>query len=344
MKNSEMIYLTAARGERPDTIPIVIEIQMAVCPGFKELQEKYGFEGICRNPDLSAQCTVMPVTDLGVDAAIHMSDLLIPVEAMGLQVKHTVKGPLIENPVRTVDDIDKLIIPNPGEGMSVWLEALSIAKKELVGKVPLIGWVGGPLSTASFVIEGGLPTGPTPFHQIKTMMFSEPKTLHRLLDKLTRLYTEFIPAQIDAGADAIMILDLITPAALSVEDYQEFAFPYIKELVDTVHARGVPLLFASDGTTFLSSPVAGLGIEIIGVDWTISLKDVIVQLGEHQVVQGNLEPYCLFAPDEVIEKRVRAIVEEGRAAPAHIFSLGGWVLMNTPFEKVKFLVDLVHSL
>ena len=344
MHNEEMIYLKAARGERPDTIPIVIEIQMAVCPGFKELQKKYGFEGICRNPELSAQCTIMPVTDLGVDAAIHMSDLLIPVEAMGIRVKHTVEGPVIENPVRTRGDIDKLIIPNPGEGMPVWLEALSMAKRELTGKVPLIGWVGGPLSTAAFIIEGGLPTGPTPFHQIKTMMYSEPKTLHRLLAKLTKLYGQFIPAQIDAGADVIMILDLIAPAALSLEDYQEFAFPYIEELVASVHAKGVPLLFASDGTTFLSSPVAGLSIEVIGVDWTVPLTDAIGLLGDRQVIQGNLEPYCLFASDEVIEKRVRAIVQEGRAAPAHVFSLGGWVLMNTPFEKVKFLVDLVHSL
>ena len=202
-----MIYLTAARGERPKKIPIVIEIQMAVCPGFKELQKKYGFEGICRNPELSAQCTVMPIVDLGFDAAIHMSDLLIPIEAMGIRVKHTVNGPLIENPVRTAADVEKLIIPDPQDGMRVWLEALSMAKRELTGKVPLIGWVGGPLSTASFLVEGGLPTGPNPFHQIKTMMYTEPKTLHKLLSKLTQLYTGFIPAQmLSAGAAAHNIL------------------------------------------------------------------------------------------------------------------------------------------
>ena len=113
MNNEEMIYLKAARGERPDTITIVIEIQMAVCPGFKELQVKYGFEGICRTPELSAQCTIMPVNDIGVDAAIHMSDLLIPVEAMGIKVNHTVKGTLIENPIRTDEDINKHINPDP---------------------------------------------------------------------------------------------------------------------------------------------------------------------------------------------------------------------------------------
>jgi len=344
VKNGEMIYLTAAKGERPKTIPIVIEIQMAICPGFKKLQKKYGFEGICRNAELSAQCTVMPITDLGFDAAIHMSDLLIPVEAMGVQVKHTVEGPKIENPVRTMADVEKLTIPDPQEGMSVWLEALKIAKKELVGKVPLIGWVGAPLSTASFVVEGGLPTGPTPFHHMKTMMYSDPKTLHGLLSKLTEMYMRFIPSQVDAGADVMMILDLKAPAAVSFKDYQEFAFPYLKKIVSVIKSKEVPILFGSDGTTFLSSPIADLGIDVIGLDWTIEIGDAIRRLGGKQVVQGNLEPYCLFAPDEVIEKRVREITEAGKAAPAHIFSLGGWVVMNTPFEKVKFLVDLVHSL
>jgi uroporphyrinogen decarboxylase len=344
MKNEGMIYLTAAKGERPETIPIVIEIQMVVCPGFKELQNKYGFEGICRNAELSARCTVMPIDDLGFDAAIHMSDLLIPVEAMGVRVQHTFEGPKIENPVRTMADVEKLTIPDPQEGMSVWLEALGMAKKELMGKVPLIGWIGAPLSTASFIVEGGLPTGPTPFHHMKTMMYSDPKTLHALLSKLTKMYVRFIPSQVDAGADVMMILDLKAPAAMSSKDYQEFAFPYLKEIVSVIKSKGVPILFGSDGTTFLYSPIADLGIDVIGLDWTIEMGDAVRRLGGKQVVQGNLEPYCLFAPDAVIEKRVREIVEVGKAAPAHIFSLGGWVIPNTPFEKVKFLVDLVHSL
>ncbi|KPJ58364.1 MAG: hypothetical protein AMJ42_03415 [Deltaproteobacteria bacterium DG_8] len=344
MRNEEMIYIAAAKGERLKTIPIVIEIQMAVCPGFKKLVAKYGFEGICKNAELSAQCTVMPITDLGFDAAIHMSDLLIPVEAMGVQVKYTIEGPKVEHPVRTMADVEKLIIPEPEEGMKVWLEALRIAKKELEGKVPLIGWVGGPLSTASFIVEGELPTGFNPFHHMKTMIYSDPRTLHGLLSKLTEMYMQFIPLQVDAGADVMMILDLKAPAALSPENYQEFSFPYLKKLVSAIKSKGIPILFASDGTSFLYSPLADLGIDVIGLDWTIDMKDAIRRLGGKQVVQGNLEPYCLFAPDEVIEKRVKEIIEAGKAAPAHIFSLGGWVVLNTPFEKVKFLVDLVHSL
>lgn len=344
MKYEEMPYLIAAQGKRPKTMPIVIELQSVTAPSNSKLREKYGFEEIMKNAELSARCTVAPIAEVGYDAAIHVSDLLIPVEAMGVTAKHSREGPRVGTPVRTMADVERLLIPEPEQGMKIWLDALRIAKKELTGKVPLIGWVGGPLSTASFLIEGGPPTGLNPFHHMKTMMYAEPKTLHALLSKLTEMYARFIPCQIDAGADVMMILDLHAPAAMSPRDYQEFSLPYLKRLVNAVKAKGAPLLFASDGTSFFSSPVTELGIDIIGLDWTIDLTSAIQRLGGRQAVQGNLEPYCLFAPDEVIEKRVRDIVEEGKAAPAHIFSLGGWIIRNTPFEKVKFLVDLVHSL
>ena len=228
--------------------------------------------------------------------------------------------------------------------MKIWLDSLRIAKRELADKVPIIGWVGGPLSTASFLIEGGPPTGLHAFDTIKMMMYREPKTLHALLAKLTEMYAGFIPAQVRAGADVMMLLDLGVPAVTSPEDYREFAFPCMERLVNTSKAMGVPILFATAGTSYLASPIEELGVSIVGLDWTIDMGEAIRRLGAAQVVQGNLEPYCLLAQDDVIEKRVRRIVEAGKAAPAHIFSLGGWINRNTPFEKVKFLVDLVHSL
>ena len=255
-----------------------------------------------------------------------------------------VAQPVQERLERIAERGERLCIPDPLEGMSIWLESLSLAKRELAGKVPLIGWVGAPLSTAAFIIEGGLPTGPTPYQHMKTMMYTEPEMLHGLLSKLTDMYRRFTLAQIDAGADVIMIFDLDAPAALSPHDYRQFAFPCLVQLVESIKSRAVPIVFASDGTTFLSSPVAETGIDVIGLDWTIGISDAINRLDRKKVVQGNLDPYCLFAPEQVIEKRVREIVDAGKEAPAHIFSLGGWVLMDTPFEKVKFLVDLVHSL
>lgn len=345
MKNNEMIYVQAAKGKRPKTIPIVIEIQSVTAPSNKKLREKYGFEGVMRNPELSARCTVAPIIEVGYDAAIHVSDLLIPLERMGLEITLSEHGgPTVKNPVRTIDDIKKLRVPEPEEAMTVWLEAMRIAKKELAGKVPLIGWVGGPLSTSSFIIEGKAPSGNNAFHLMKKMMHAEPETLHKLLTKLTDFYIKSIPAQVKAGADVMMLLDLHAPAVMSPEDYREFSYPYIKRMADAAKATGVPVLFASDGTSFLYSPIEKLCVDVLGLSWVIDLGDAIKRFNGKQVVQGNLEPHVLFASEKVIEKKVRALVKAGKAAPAHIFSLGGWIIRNTPFEKTKFLVDLVHSL
>jgi uroporphyrinogen decarboxylase len=306
--------------------------------------QKYGFEGICRNAELCAQCTVMPVTDLGVDAAIHMSDLLIPVEAMGFSVRHTLEGPRIENPVRTREDIERLIIPEPQEGMGIWLQALALAKKELAGKAPLIGWAGGPLSTAAFLIEGGPPGGPVPYQTLKSMMYSSPALLHELLDIVTDMYIPFTCAQVDAGAEVMMLFDLNVPAALSPRDYDAFCLPWLEKLLNAIREKHVPIVYAADGSSFLNAGVGELGVDVVALDHTVDLDDAVSRLGSRQAVQGNLDPFCLFAPEKMMEQRVKEIIASGRKARSHIFSLGGWVQMNTPFEKVKFLVDLVHSL
>lgn len=345
MKNEEMPYIQASQGKRPQTMPIVIEIQSVTAPSNKKLREKYGPENVWKNPELSARCTVAPITEVGYDAAIHVSDMSILLEAMGLEVQPSEKGgPRVLNPVRTVAAVDKLVVPEPEEAMQVWLEAMKIAKQELSGKVPLLGWVGGPLSVASFMIEGGAASGTTPYHHLKTMMHAEPEACHRLFEKLTEAFTRFIPCQVEAGADAMMILDLRAPAAISPDDFREFSFPYLKRLVNAVKATGVPVMLHSDGTSFLGSPVAELKLDVLGLSWTVDLTEAIRKFDGKQVVQGNLEPYVLFAPEKVIEKKVKAIVEAGKEAPAHIFSLGGWIITTTPFEKAKFLVDLVHSL
>ncbi len=345
MKKEEMPYIQAAQGKRPETMPIIIEIQSVTAPSNKKLREKYGPENVWKNPELSAQCTVAPINEVGYDAAIHVSDMSILIEAMGLEVQPSeTGGPQIPNPVRTMADVDRLVVPEPEEAMQVWLEAMRIAKKELTGKVPLLGWVGGPLSVASFMIEGGVTSGATPYHHLKTMMHAEPEACHKLFEKLTEAFVRFIPCQVAAGADAVMVLDLRAPAVISPEDFREFSFPYLKRLVDAVKATGVPVMLHSDGTSFLGSPVADLNVDVLGLSWTVDLEDAIRRFDGKQVVQGNLEPYVLFAPEKVIEEKVRAIVEVGKGAPAHIFSLGGWIIRTTPFEKAKFLVDLVHNL
>jgi uroporphyrinogen decarboxylase len=340
MKKEDMIFIKAARGERPEKTPTVIEVQMLVSPGFKKLWEQYGFGGIVNNAELCAQSTVMPIDDFGFDAAIHMSDLLYPTQGMGFKVQQGVSGPQSEHPIRTKADVDKLCVPDPEEGMPVWMNALRMAKKELDGKVPIIGWIGSPYTMASFMVEGKTPY---PFVTLKKMMVTDPEILHTLLTKLTEMCIKFIPAQIEAGADVIMILDL-GHFRSSPQEYQEFSFPYIKKIINATRRPDVPIFHHADGTTFLSAPFDELDVDIIGFDWTIGLTDGIKRTQARKTVLGNMNPYDLFKPDDAIERRVREIAEEGKAAPAHVFSLGGWIHGDTPFEKTKFLVDLVHSL
>ncbi len=345
MKSENMPYLQATLGQKPDRMPIVIEIQSVTSPSNQKLREKYSFSEIMGSPELSSQCTVNPVTEVGYDAAIHVSDLLVPFRKMGFDVTLSENGgPSVSNPVRCKSDVEKLSVPDPSDAMKVWLEAMRISKKELCNRAPLIGWVGGPMSTGAFLIEGQAPSGTKAYHNFKTMMHGESKLFHSFMEKLTAFCLESVSAQVNAGADVIMILDLGAPAVLSPEDYREFCFPYVKRLAERVKSHGVPLLFACDGSSFLKSPVEELSPDIVAFSWTLDIADVIKRFDCKQVVQGNLEPYCLFESREDIEKRVKEIVKKGKSAPAHIFSLGGWIVRNTPFETVKYLVDLVHSL
>lgn len=341
----KMPYLQAALGKKPEHIPIVIEIQSITSPTNKKLRKKYTFAEIMGSPELSSQCTVNPVIEVGYDAAIHVSDLLVPFRKMGFDVTLSENGgPSVSNPVRIKSDVENLQVPDASDAMKVWLEAMKISKKELSDKAPLIGWVGGPMSTGAFLIEGHAPSGTKAYGNFKKMMHSDPALFHSFLSKLTEFYLKSISAQVKAGADVMMILDLGAPAALSPEDYRTFCFPYVKRLAERVKSEGVPLLFACEGGGFLGSPIAELNPDILALGWTVDIEDVIRMFDCRQVVQGNLEPYCLFAPEKEIERRVKELVEKGKLAPAHIFSLGGWIVRGTPYEKVRYLIDLVHSL
>jgi len=332
------IMLQAARGERPEKAPIWIEVQMLVTPEHKKLTEKYGFAGIVKDAELAAISTVEPVEKLGVDAAILFSDLLAPAEAMGINVEYSLKGPSISNPVRTLADVEKLIIPDPEEGMKIWLETIRISRKELSGKAPIIGWVGAPFQMGSFIIEGGKPS---PFRNIKTMMYQEPDTIHAFFSRLSQMAVKFLRAQVEAGAEIAMLFDIVA-GFLSPEDYKEFCFPYIKKIADSVKEMNVPLIYHSRGSNFLKF-IKETAVDIVGVDETIDIGDAVEILNREKVIQGNLEPYALFGTDEIIRQRAEAILKSASNAPSHVFGLGGWILMDTPFEKAKYLVDVVHD-
>ena len=340
MAKNEMIMLTAAKGKRPERTPVWIEVQMLILPEYKKLDEKYGFDGIARNAELAARATVMPVTELGVDAAILFSDLLVPAEGMGIKVKLSDKGPKVENPVRTIKDVEKLIVPEPEEGMKNWLQTIRIAKKELTGKAPIIGWVGAPFLLASFMVEGGIPA---PFFNIKKMMYSEPKTVHLFFSKLADMAIKFLFAQVEAGAEITMLFDIVA-GAISPWEYREFALPHVQKIVSAIKTKGLPLIYHSNGTNFLPY-IKDTEIDIIGLDWTVEMKNAVKVLEGKKVMQGNMDPYLLlFGSKEQIAQSAKKIHEEAKDARAHIFSLGGWIHKDTSVEKTKYLIDLVHSL
>jgi len=332
------IMLKAARGERTDVTPVWIEVQMLVTPEHRRLTEKYGFAGIVKDAELAAISTVEPVETLGVDGAILFSDLLAPAEAMGINVEYSLKGPSISNPVRSLQDAEKLIIPEPEEGMKTWLETIRLSKKELSGKAPIIGWVGAPFGMGSFIIEGGKPS---PFRNIKSMMYKEPKIVHTLFSKISEMAVKFLKAQVDAGAEVAMLFDIVA-GFLSPGDYEDFCFPYIKEIARRVKEMNVPLIYHSRGMNFLKY-IRDTEVDIVGIDETINIGDAVEILGRSKVIQGNLEPYALYGTDEKIKERAENILKSACNAPAHIFGLGGWILRDTPFEKAKYLVDVVHD-
>lgn len=332
------IMLQAARGKRPEKTPIWIEVQMLVTPEHRKLTDKYGFAGIVKDAELAAISTVEPVEKLGVDAAILFSDLLAPAEAMGINVEYSLQGPSISNPVRTLADTEKLIIPDPEEGMKTWLETIRISRKELSGKAPIIGWIGAPFGMGSFIIEGGKPS---PFRNIKKMMYKEPGTVHALFSKISKMAVKFLKAQVQAGAEIAMLFDIVA-GFLSPEDYKEFCFPYIKKIADSVKKMDVPLIYHSRGSNFLKF-IKETAVDIVGIDETIDIRNAVKILNRGKVIQGNLEPYTLFGTDEIIKERAEAILKSASNAPAHIFGLGGWILRDTSFEKTKYLVDIVHN-
>ncbi|RMF96322.1 MAG: uroporphyrinogen decarboxylase [Candidatus Schekmanbacteria bacterium] len=334
----ENVMIQAAKGQRTNVTPIWIEVQMLVTPEHKKLTEKYGFAGIVKNAELAAISTVEPVEKLGVDAAILFSDLLAPAEAMGINVEYSLNGPSITNPVRSLKDVEKLVFPDPEEGMKIWLDTIRISKRELAGKAPIIGWVGAPFGMGSFIVEGGRPA---PFRNIKRIMYREPKIIHSLFEKLSEMAIRFLEAQIEAGAEIAMLFDIVA-GFLAPEDYREFCYPYIKRIAREIKKKNVPLIYHSRGFNFLKY-IKDTEIDVVGIDETIDISDAIEILEGKKTIQGNLEPYVLFAEDKFIKERTEAILDAAAKAPAHIFALGGWILRDTPFEKAKYLVEVVHN-
>jgi uroporphyrinogen decarboxylase len=334
------IFLRACRGEKTEYTPVWFMRQAGrYLPEYQAVRGKVSFLELCKNPELCTEVTLQPIDIFGFDAAILFSDILIPMEAMGLKLEfHENRGPVFPEPVRTQAAIDRLRIPEPEQDLPFVLETIKLLRRAL--KVPLIGFSGAPFTLATYLIEGG---SSKVFLETKRMAYQEPTVYHALLEKITRCTSLYLQAQARAGAQALQIFDSWA-GVLAPYDFNRFALPYVQSIIaDLRQMTDVPIIyFANNGATLLESTKTS-GADVLGLDWRLPLHEAAKLAGDH-VLQGNLDPIALFLPKKELEKRIIMILAEARRAKGHIFNLGHGIQPQTPPEQVKIAVESVHRL
>lgn len=334
-------FLKACRGEETDYTPVWFMRQAGrYLPQYLEVRArgKGTFLDLCKDPERCTEVTLQPIDIFGFDAAILFSDILIPMEAMGMSLEfHEGRGPVFPDPIRSMEDVEKLIVPDPDETMPFVLETVKMLRKEL--KVPLIGFAGAPFTLATYLIEGG---SSKIFLETKRMLFERPDLYNALLEKITECTSLYLQAQVQAGAQAIQIFDSWA-GVLAPCDFSHSALPWVRTIIRDLRAiSDVPIIyFANNGSTFLNHTVTA-GADVIGLDWRINIGEAVEQVGNH-AIQGNLDPAGLFLPRERLVGRIRRLLLNAEEAKGHIFNLGHGVLPQTDPDKVKIAVDAVHK-
>ena len=333
-------FLRACRREPVDTSPVWFMRQAGrYMAEYRAIREKYSLIEICQHPEIAAEVTMQPVRALGVDAAILFADILLPVIPLGLGLEFAKgEGPVIASPVRTLEDVLAMRPFDADSDLGYVMDAIRILRGTLNG-VPLIGFCGAPFTVASYIIEGG---SSREFIKTKTMMYSTPGVFHALMEKLSDVLSDYLVAQVRAGAQAVQVFDSWV-GALSPPDYETFVLPYSQKVLKAAEATNVPVIHFGTNTTTLLPLMKQAGGSVIGLDWRLSLDEGWKIIGYDRAVQGNLDPVILFAPLPEIKKRVQDILRRAEGRPGHIFNLGHGILQHTPVDKVKAVVDLVHE-
>jgi uroporphyrinogen decarboxylase len=338
--DAEHPFLKACRKEPTSYTPIWLMRQAGrYMKEYRALRKKYSFLEMCKSPELAAEVTLLPVERFKLDAAIIFSDILIPLAPMGVAFEFAKgEGPVFHHPVREMKDIEKLRVVEPEEETSFLMRAIQMVRKELTGKIPLIGFSGAPFTLASYIIEGGYSKN---YILTKGLMYQDRPAWDALMEKLSEVLIRYLNAQIRAGAQAVQLFDSWV-GSLSPSDYQEYVLPYSKRVIGEVN-KTVPLIhFATSNSTLLEL-MKQAGGDVVGVDWRVDIGEAWARLGYEVAIQGNLDPVILLGPISLIEREVRRILDRLEGRPGHIFNLGHGILPETPAEHVTALVDMVHE-
>jgi len=335
------LFLRACRKEKVERTPIWIMRQAGrYLPEYRAVREKADFLTMCKTPELASEVTIQPIDLIGVDAAIIFSDILVIPEAMGMQLEmHEGKGPVFPSPIRSKEDFNQLKNIDPFTDLKYVLDAVALTKRELKGRVPLIGFSGSPWTLLTYMVEGG---GSKNFSNVKKMIFRNPELAHSILEKLSSAIAVYLSAKIEAGADAVQIFDT-WGGILSQNDYKEFSLQYVEKIISEINRKNEPVIYFPKGVHSNLESLSMTGADVIGLDWTMDLGKVREKIGSKVSLQGNLDPTVLYADKEVIEKRAFEIMNSYGKGTGHIFNLGHGILPDIPPENAKVLVDYIKN-
>jgi len=334
-------FLRACRRQPVDATPVWFMRQAGrYMSEYRALRAKYSMLDLCRTPELATEITLQPIRRFPLDAAIIFSDLLLPLQPLGLPFDFIKgEGPQVEHPVRTEADVASLRSFEPRDRLAAPLEAIRLVKAELEGLVPLIGFAGAPFTLASYAIEGGHSSH---YAHTKALMYGSPSVWHRLCQRLAETSAEYLVAQVEAGADAVQLFDSWV-GVLSPADYREFVLPHSRLIFERLKPTGVPTLHFGTGTATLLGLMAEAGGDVVGVDWRIPLDEGWKLIGADRGIQGNLDPTLLLGPLDRLVAGADEVLRRAAGRPGHVFNLGHGILPGTPVEQVEALANHVHG-
>lgn len=333
------LLLQALRGEKTSRTPVWMMRQAGrFLPDYIKLRDKYSFFERCQTPELATEITVMPVDQVGVDAAILFSDILVVPQAMGLEVQLIEKlGPLLPNPIKTAEDLKRVQVPDVNDTLSYVFEALKMIKKTLNGRVPLIGFAGAPFTILCYMVQG---KGSKTFDEAKGFCFQQPAVAHQLLQMITDTTIAYLREQIKAGADVVQIFDS-WGGLLSPHDFEIFSLQYIRQIVAALKDMAPVIVFAK-GAWFALEEMAATGASGLGIDWGIKPALARQMAGPNVTLQGNFDPAALLAPIPEIEKATKRMLQEF-GPHRHIANLGHGILPNVPVDHARAFIETVKA-